>query len=144
MNIVTKRVQFCAAHRLYNPTFSEEKNDEIFGPCANPYGHGHNYTVEVSVIGEIDEETGYIVDLKKLKNLLNRLIVKPCDHKHLNFQVDFLKGIIPSVENLAEVFFKRIEPEISTITEGRLFSVKVRETENNSAEYRKKRSNTWV
>ena len=101
-----------------------------------PHGHGHNYIVEVSILGEIDKETGYIVDLKKLKNLLNKLIVDPCDHKHLNFQVDFLENIVPSVENLAQVFFKRIEPEICTITNGELYSVKVSETENNWAEYR--------
>ncbi|MCH9609310.1 MAG: hypothetical protein S4CHLAM45_07820 [Chlamydiales bacterium] len=135
MNKVTRVAKFSASHRLFNPSFSDEKNNEIFGLCNNPHGHGHNYTLEVTIHGTPDKETGYIIDLKRLKELINTLIIFPCDHKHLNHQVPFLKEINPTVENLAECFFLRLQPEIEKITHGSLYSVKVSETDNNWAEY---------
>lgn len=136
MNIVTRRARFSASHRLFNPNFSDEENDRVFGLCANSYGHGHNYVLEISIKGEPEKETGYVVDLKDLNDLIDRLILKPCDHKHLNFQVPFLKDVIPTVENLSKCFFDVLQPEIHKISKGRLYSVKVIETENNWAEYR--------
>jgi 6-pyruvoyltetrahydropterin/6-carboxytetrahydropterin synthase len=98
---ITKRVTFCAGHRLYNPSFSDEKNREVFGQCANPNGHGHNYVLEVSVTGEIDADTGMIINLYDLKALIEREIVFRVDHKNLNLDVEFMKGLIPTTENLA-------------------------------------------
>ncbi len=135
MTRVTRQIKFSASHRLFNPKWSDEKNNQVFGLCANELGHGHNYTLEVSVEGSVDKESGYIVDLKLLKELINELIVNPCDHKHLNYQVPFLKNVIPTVENLAEVFFHRLAPEVAKISTGCLHSVKIYETDNNWAEY---------
>ncbi len=92
---------FCSGHRLFNPKFSDEKNREIFGDCANPNGHGHNYVLEVTVSGEIDHETGMIINLKELKRIIETEIISKVDHKNLNMDVDFMQGIIPTTENFA-------------------------------------------
>ena len=133
MVYLTRREQFCASHRLYSPKFSEQENFEIYGKCAYPNGHGHNYEIEVTVVGEPEKETGMILDLKKLADLIDDEIVDKVDHKHLNLDVDFLRGVIPTAENLAIVFWKILCPKIAA---GRLFSVRVYETPNNFAEYR--------
>ena len=133
MVYLTRREHFCASHRLFNPKFSEEENLEIYGKCAYPNGHGHNYEIEVTVAGDPEEDTGMILDLKKLSDVIEDEILAKVDHKHLNFDVDFLKGIIPTAENLAMVFWRILCPKIVT---GRLFSIKVYETPNNYAEYR--------
>jgi 6-pyruvoyltetrahydropterin/6-carboxytetrahydropterin synthase len=130
---LTRREHFCASHRLFNPSFSDEMNLETFGKCAYANGHGHNYTLEVTVAGEADPETGMILDLKKLGDIMDREIVDKVDHRHLNHDIDFLKGIIPTAENLAIVFWRILEKKIPS---GRLHSVKVFETENNYAEFR--------
>jgi 6-pyruvoyltetrahydropterin/6-carboxytetrahydropterin synthase len=130
---LTRKEHFSSSHRLYNPKFSEEENLEIYGKCAYPNGHGHNYELEVTICGAPDKDTGMIMDLKKLAEIMTTEIVDKVDHKHLNFDVDFLTGIIPTAENLAVVFWNILE---SKITAGRLFSVKVYETPNNFAEYR--------
>lgn len=130
---LTRIEHFSASHRLYNPKFSEKENLEIYGKCAYPSGHGHNYDLEVTICGEPDQDTGMIMDLKKLADIMDAEIVKKVDHKHLNFDVDFLKGIIPTAENLAVVFWNILAPKIQA---GRLYSVKVYETPNNFAEYR--------
>jgi 6-pyruvoyltetrahydropterin/6-carboxytetrahydropterin synthase len=130
---LTRREHFCASHRLFNPKFSEEENIGIYGKCAWPNGHGHNYEIEVTVAGEPDAETGMIMDLKRLADLIDAEILTKVDHRHLNFDVDFLRGVIPTAENLAKVFWQILCPKI---TAGRLFSVKVFETPNNFAEYR--------
>jgi 6-pyruvoyltetrahydropterin/6-carboxytetrahydropterin synthase len=132
MLYLTKKVMFSAAHRLYNPEFSEEKNDRVFDKCNNYYGHGHNYVLEVTIAGIPNPETGYVFDLKKLKNLLNEEIVSKLDHKHLNFDVDFLKGIIPTVENLTVIIWRILENKIPS---GKLHSIKLYETENSYVEY---------
>ena len=132
MVYLTRKEHFCASHRLYNPRFSEQKNLEIYGKCAYPNGHGHNYEIEVSVAGDPDKNTGMILDLKKLSDIIEEEILTKVDHKHLNFDVDFLKGVIPTAENLAIVFWRILCPKI---TSGRLFSIKVYETPNNFAEY---------
>jgi 6-pyruvoyltetrahydropterin/6-carboxytetrahydropterin synthase len=133
MVYVTRKAHFSAAHRLYNPTFSNERNDAVFDKCNNPMGHGHNYTVEVTVAGIPDALTGYVIDLKKLAALLDELIIDRVDHKHLNFDVPELRGIIPTAENIAIVFWQILAPKI---TEGKLYSLKVYESDNNFVEYR--------
>jgi len=132
MLYLTKQVLFSAAHRLYNPEYSFEKNDEIYDKCNNLYGHGHNYILEVTVAGVPDPNTGYVIDLKKLKKILNEEIIEKVDHKHLNYDVDFLKGIIPTVENLAVIFWKILENKIS---DGKLYKIKLYETPQSFVEY---------
>lgn len=133
MIYVTRRVTFSASHRLYNPALSEEKNIALFDKCANAMGHGHNYVLEVTVAGEIRNETGYVIDLKKLKQILQREILERVDHKHFNHDVDFMTGIIPTAENIVKAFWRILA---SKITEGTLYSIKLYETENNMVEYR--------
>jgi 6-pyruvoyltetrahydropterin/6-carboxytetrahydropterin synthase len=133
MIYVTRRVTFSASHRLFNPRLSEKENEELFDKCANRNGHGHNYVMEVTVAGEPQERTGYVVDLKRLKEILKLEIVDKVDHKHLNEDVDFMKGIIPTAENIAKAFWNILQPKIP---DGKLFSIRLRETENNVVEYR--------
>ena len=133
MVYLTRKEHFCASHRLYNPKFSEKENLEIYGKCAYANGHGHNYEIEVTVAGEPDKDTGMILDLKKLSDIIDEEILVKVDHKHLNFDVDFLKGIIPTAENIAVIFWNILSPKI---TAGKLYSVTVYETPNNFAEYR--------
>ena len=109
----------------------------MFGPCNHPNWHGHNYVIEVTVVGETDPETGYLVDLGKLKKVIQTRILSKCDHKNLNLDVDFLEGIIPSTENLAKSFYFELKDEVKKICHnGNLYSVKLFETERNIAEYR--------
>ena len=133
MVYVTRREVFSAAHRLHNDKFSEEENRKIFGKCNNANWHGHNYTLEVMVAGEPGEDTGYVIDLKVLKKIIKDNIIKKVDHKNLNMEVDFMAGIIPTTENIAIQIWKELEDKIPT---GKLYSVKIYETENNYAEYR--------
>ncbi|GBD93767.1 6-carboxy-5,6,7,8-tetrahydropterin synthase [bacterium BMS3Abin05] len=133
MTYVTKRVSFSAAHRLYNPNFSDEKNEDIFGLCNNKMGHGHNYDLEVTVRGNVQKETGMVIDLNKLKKILIREIVEKVDHKHLNYDVPFLKGVIPTAENLAVKFWDILKDKID---EGELYEIKLYESRNNFVIYR--------
>jgi 6-pyruvoyltetrahydropterin/6-carboxytetrahydropterin synthase len=130
---VTVKVFFEAAHRLHNPAQSDEWNRRVFGKCNNPHGHGHNYVIEAAVTGEVDPETGYLIDMKDLKAVLNRLVVSEVDHRHLNIEVDWLSDIIPTAENLAREFFERVAPELPEGVE--LASITVHETDRNSATY---------
>ncbi len=132
MVYVTRRAHFSASHRLFNPTFSDQKNEAIFDKCNNVNGHGHNYRLEVTVKGLPDPQTGYVIDLKVLARLIDDHIIDHVDHKHLNYDVDFLRGIIPTAENLAVCFWRILEPRISN---GLLHSVKVFESDNNMVEY---------
>ena len=133
MIYVTRREVFSAAHRLYNPRLSDEENEKLFGKCSNPNWHGHNYVLEVVVKGEIDSLTGYVIDLKELKRIIRENIIEKLDHKNLNLDVDFLKGKIPSGENLVVAIWNQLEGKI---TNGKLHSIKLFETENNYFEYR--------
>ena len=133
MVYVTRKAHFSAAHRLYNPAWSDEKNNAVFGKCNNPRGHGHNYGVEVTVAGDPPGETGMVIDLKKLAEIIEAEVIERVDHKHLNEDVDFMKGMIPTAENIAIAFWKILDPKI---TEGRLSSIKLYESENNFVEYR--------
>jgi 6-pyruvoyltetrahydropterin/6-carboxytetrahydropterin synthase len=132
---VTRRVHFCAAHRLHNPDESAQWNEQTFGLCNNAHWHGHNYELEVSVSGEPDPRTGYLIDLKELKDILEEKILGPCDHRNLNEQVPFLRGINPTAENLVKAFWAVLAPALDN---GRrsLQSVKLYETPRNIAEYR--------
>ncbi|HZZ20788.1 MAG TPA: 6-carboxytetrahydropterin synthase [Opitutaceae bacterium] len=131
--LVTRQLHFNAGHRLYNPARSRAWNERMYGPCANPNGHGHNYVIEVTVSGLRDPETGYVIDLGVLKGIVEKAVIEPCDHRNLNKDVDFLKGVIPTAENLVVAFWGRIAPRIKS---GTLHSVRLFETPRNSAEYR--------
>ena len=131
MVTVTRRATFSASHRLYNPELSEQENSELFDKCANIHGHGHNYVLEVTVAGEPSAKTGYVIDTKKLKEIMNREIIAKVDHKHLNVDVEFLRGVIPTAENIALAFWAILEP---AITEGTLYRIRLHETENNVVE----------
>ena len=132
MIYITRRLEFCASHRLYNPEFSDEKNEKVFGLCNNPNGHGHNYVLEVTVKGEVDPQTGMVLDLKALKKLINEEIIDKVDHKNLNVDVDFLKEVIPTAENIAIHFWNILGPKIES---GELHEVKLFESERNYVVY---------
>ncbi len=130
---VTRQVHFNAAHRLHNPGFSAAWNGQRFGACANPNWHGHNYVLEATVRSPVDPRTGFVLELSALKALLTRAVVEPCDHRNLNEDVDFLKGTIPSTENLVVAFWKRIEPLLPKGVE--LHQVRLYETPRHFADY---------
>jgi 6-pyruvoyltetrahydropterin/6-carboxytetrahydropterin synthase len=129
---ITRQVHFNSAHRLHNPTKSQRWNREKYGLCTNPHWHGHNYVLEVTVAGEPDPETGYVLDLAELKRIVTVAVVDPCDHRNLNEEVPFLRGINPSTENLVIAFWEQIEP---LLTAGRLYRVRLYETPRNFVEY---------
>jgi len=133
MIYVTRRETFNSAHRVYNPKLSNEENFKVFGNCSNPNWHGHNYVLEVVVAGEVNPETGYVIDLKILKKIIRENVIEKVDHKNLNLEVDFMKDIQPSAENIAIQIWKQL---VEQIPSGRLFSVKLYETENNYFEYK--------
>ncbi len=128
---ITRRATFAAAHRLFRPEWDDAQNMDVFGPCANPGGHGHNYVLEVTVGGELDRQTGMIADLKWVKDIIQREILDAVDHRNLNTQVDFLQGLNPTVEQLARAFWDRLYQPISE--RARLVRVTLHETENNTA-----------
>ncbi len=136
MVYVTRKESFSAAHRLYNPAWSDQKNREVFGKCNNPNGHGHNYDLEVTVAGTPPPDTGMVIDLKKLAEIVEAEVIERVDHKHLNEDVDFMRGIIPTAENIAVAFWTILDPKI---TEGRLYSIRLYESEHNVVEYRGER-----
>ncbi len=135
MIFVTRREIFSSSHRIYNPDFSENENERVFGKCSNPNGHGHNYTLEVTVAGEVDTKTGYVIDLKLLKEIIIENVIQKVDHKNLNLDVDFLKGKIPTSENICTGIWNQL---INKIPSGKLYSIKLYETENNYVEYKGK------
>lgn len=129
---ITRQVHFNAAHRLHNPGKSAAWNRRQYGLCTNPHWHGHNYVLEVTLRGQPDPETGYIMDLGELKRVLQRAVVDPCDHRNLNEEVPFLRGIIPSTENLVIAFWGRIAPRVPA---GSLHRVRLYETPRNFADF---------
>jgi 6-pyruvoyltetrahydropterin/6-carboxytetrahydropterin synthase len=134
MVYVTRRERFNAAHRLYNSKWSDAKNLEVFGKCSNPNWHGHNYELFITIKGELDPQTGFVMNLKDLSNILKDLILDKLDHKNINVEVDFMKGKIASTEILAlEIWNQIIEPIKSKGAS--LHCVKLYETENNYVEY---------
>ena len=134
MVFITRRERFSAAHRLFNPNWTEEKNASFYGGCANPNWHGHNYVLLITVKGEINPELGYLVDLKLLGSLIRDKIISKLDHKNINLEVDFMKGKMISTENLAIGIWEEIEPHLNRMGV-ELHCVKLQETENNYVEY---------
>lgn len=134
MVYLTRRVGFCASHRLFNPHLSDMENEAIYGRCSNPNGHGHNYTLEVTVCGTPDPRTGMVIDLKELKRIIVEEIVERVDHKHLNLDVDFLRGVIPTSENLVIAFWQLLEKRLKGNC--RLHEIRLWETANNIVSYR--------
>lgn len=131
--IVSARLTFSAAHRLHNPNRDAEWNRRTYDKCDNPRGHGHNYALEVSVRGPIDPETGMVIDLKQLKDIMRERVIDRVDHTNLNEDVDFLKDVIPTAENLARCFWQQL---VGAIPVGELYEVFLQETERNSVRYR--------
>jgi 6-pyruvoyltetrahydropterin/6-carboxytetrahydropterin synthase len=132
--LITRKVEFSASHACRNPQFSDEENRRIYGPAANPNGHGHNYVVEVSLAGEPDPSTGMVLDLKELKSILNREIVDPYDHRFLNFEVPPFDHVVPTTENIARDIWRRLEPHLSA-GGVRLHAVRVYETPDLYVDY---------
>ena len=133
--LLTKKFMFSASHRLYKPGLSDSENAEIFGKCSNPNGHGHNYILEVTVSGNVNDETGYVIDLGELKRFVQDRIIYKVDHKNLNLDVEFLKGINPTSENIVIRIWDVFEKEFKS-GNVKLYSLKLHETENNIVEYR--------
>jgi len=130
---LTRRETFAAAHRLFKPELSDEENFKLFGKCSNPNWHGHNYILEVTVLGEVNPETGFVLDIKALKEIVHKFVIAKVDHKNLNIDTDFMKGLIPTSENISIAIWNQLADKISG---GKLFSVKLYETENNYFEYK--------
>ncbi len=131
---VIRRERFNAAHRLFNPNWSDKKNEQTFGKCSNKNWHGHNYILFVTVEGSVDNQTGYVIDLKLLSGIIKKRIVDKMDHKNLNLEVDFMRDTITTAENIAIKIYEELESEIIA-TGNKLYSVKLYETENNFVEY---------
>ena len=125
MVYLTRKIEFSASHRYHNPALSPEENRRVFGKCNNPHGHGHNYKLEVTIAGEPDPVTGMVLDLKELKQILEREIMERMDHRSLNYEVAELAGQIPTCENVARVIWKLLEPKIP---QGRLHRVRLYES----------------
>ncbi len=125
MVYLTRKCEFSASHYYHNPEFTPEENLRVFGKCANPNGHGHNYTLEVTVKGEVDARSGFVVDLKELKDVLNREVLDALDHRFLNKEVPDFATAIPTTENIAIAVWKRLEPKLNLAT---LHRVRVYET----------------
>jgi 6-pyruvoyltetrahydropterin/6-carboxytetrahydropterin synthase len=125
MVYLTRKAEFSASHYYHNPEFTPEENQRIFGKCNNPHGHGHNYTLEVTVKGNIDQRSGFVVDLKALKEIMNREVIDAMDHRLLNKEVAEFKDQIPTTENLAISIWRRLEAKLSL---AELHRVRVYET----------------
>ena len=134
MIYITRRERFNAAHRLYRPDYSDKKNLEVFGKCSNPNWHGHNYELFVTVKGEINVETGFLVNLKKLSVVIRDQIIQKLDHKNINLEVGFMKGKLASTENLAVSIWNELDPHVTALG-AHLHCIKVVESENNFVEY---------
>lgn len=129
---VTRRLHFSAAHRVHNPAMSDDENRRVFGKCNNPNWHGHNYILDVSVKGALDETTGYVIDLTRVKDIVTQHVVEKVDHRNLNLEVEFLKDVIPTTENVVVAFWRVLEPALRPATLTRLV---LWETVNNYVEY---------
>jgi 6-pyruvoyltetrahydropterin/6-carboxytetrahydropterin synthase len=131
---ITRKERFNAAHRLFRPDYSEEQNLKVFGKCSNPNWHGHNYTLLVTVKGEVSDETGFVTNLRELSRIINEKIILPLDHRNINLEVPFMQGKLASTENLAIAIWQELEAEVAGLGAA-LHCVRVEETENNMAEY---------
>lgn len=136
MVYVSRKEHFNAAHKLYNPKWSQERNVEVFGPCANDNWHGHNFELIVTVKGQPDPDTGFVVDLKQLSNLIRKEVIDKLDHKNLNLDVDFMTGKLASCENLIIEIWRILHAHLPTITaQGQLHSLRLYETPRNYVDY---------
>ena len=136
MLYVSRKEHFNAAHKLYNPTWSKEKNMEVFGPCANENWHGHNFDLIVTVKGLPDPDTGFVVDLKKLSSMIRTEVVDKLDHKNLNVDVDFMKDKLASCENLVLEIWNILNANLPSVKKsGKLHSIRLYETPRNYVEY---------
>ena len=129
---VTRRLHFSAAHRVHNPAMSDEENRRTFGKCNNPNWHGHNYILDVSVRGPVDDRTGYVIDLSRVKEIVEQAVLAKVDHRNLNVEVDFLRDVIPTTENVVVAFWRVLEP---VLRPARLTRLVLWETVNNYVEY---------
>jgi 6-pyruvoyltetrahydropterin/6-carboxytetrahydropterin synthase len=132
MIYLTRKEHFNAAHKLYNPAWSKQKNEEVFGKCANENWHGHNYTLYITIRGEVNPETGYLYDVKALSRLVTGAVLDQVDHRNLNLDVPFMQGKICSTENLAIAIWEQIEPLLQGVE---LHCVRLYETERIYVEY---------
>ena len=129
---VTRRMHFNAAHRVHNPALSDAENDRLFGKCNNPNWHGHNYMLDVSVTGPIQERTGYVMDLGELKRIVQREVIDKADHRNMNLEVEFMRGVIPTAENIVVACWRVLAPHVAP---ARLARLVLWETPNNYVEY---------
>ena len=134
MIYITRRERFNAAHKLFRPEWTNEENLEVFGKCSNPNWHGHNYELFVTVKGEINTETGFVIDLKVLKTIIQTYVTNKLDHKNVNLDVDFMKGKMASTEVLAIEIFNQLKPHVEALG-AFMHKIKLCETENNYVEY---------
>ncbi len=134
MIYITRRERFNAAHRLFKAEYSDEENLNIFGKCSNPNWHGHNYELFVTIKGEVNQETGFLINLKALSKIIREEVIEKIDHKNINIEVDFMKNEMASTENLTIGIWKQLEKEISSLGVT-LHCVKIYESENNFVEY---------
>jgi len=134
MVYIQRRETFSASHRLYNAAWSDDQNEAVFGKCSNRFGHGHNFQLIVTVKGEVNPETGFVMNLVDLKTIMMHEIIDHVDHRNLNEDVPFLQGILPSTENLAIAFWARLAPAIAA-KGAQLHGIRIVETENNFVEY---------
>jgi 6-pyruvoyltetrahydropterin/6-carboxytetrahydropterin synthase len=132
MVYLTRKEHFNSAHKLRNPEWSEKKNFEVFGKCANPNWHGHNFELTVTIKGMPDPETGFIMNVKELGKIIKSVIIEDLDHKNLNLDVPWLEEVMPTIENVSMLIWERLKP---TITKGELYCVKLGETEKIYVEY---------
>ncbi len=129
---VFRKAHFNAAHRIFNPAWTDEKNTQVFGKCSNPKYHGHNYELEVKVTGEVDPETGYLMDLKDLKDIIKKEVEDRMDHKNLNEEVAEFKDLIPTAEHITYVIYKLIRKKLSDEMD---LKIRLYETPRNFVEY---------
>ncbi len=134
MIFITRRERFNAAHRLFLPEYSDEQNMKVFGKCSNPNWHGHNYHLYVTIKGEVNPQTGFLINLKELSKIINECVIEKLDHKNINLEVDFMKDKLASTENLAIAIWEQLENPINK-KDARLHKVKLFESENNFVEY---------
>ena len=134
MIFITRRERFNLAHRLFRPEYSDEKNLQVFGKCSSPNWHGHNYTLYVTIKGEVNPDTGFLINLKDLSSCIEQLIIEKLDHRNINLEVDFMAGKLASTENLAIAIWNELNEPIKMMG-ALLHSIKVCETENNYVEY---------
>jgi len=132
MVYLTRKAEFSASHYYHNPEFTPEENQRIFGKCNNPHGHGHNYTLEVTVKGQVDARSGFVVDLKQLKEIMNREVIDAMDHRFLNREVPEFKEAIPTAENVAISIWRRLQPKLNL---AQLHRVRVYETPDLFVDY---------